>query len=113
MPHLCDVLILALMGYLATPRVSIRVNPLVIMAREAMRVVCTVPKDAQNRGLTISVENYSSSFEQLDGDQSRVTHERLISHMPCDAGDVGCRLQTSGKPDAVAIQSIVIAGCNQ
>lgn len=32
MPHLCDLFLIAIMGWLTTPRVSLHLNPLVVMA---------------------------------------------------------------------------------
>jgi hypothetical protein len=93
-------------------RVSIRVSPLVLMAGGALRVTCVVPRDARNRQLSVALSDYTSSSRQLDGDQARITHEFIFSHVPCVVEDAACQVVgTDGS--LIAKQHIEVVGCEK
>lgn len=93
------------------PRVSIRMNPLVVMAGNAARITCKVPREERNRGVTIGIANYRSSYDQIDGLDGAITHQVLFEHIPCDAGDAYCDLEDNLHGHTQARQGFQVAGC--
>lgn len=73
-------------------RVSIKATPQALMAGGAVRVTCRVPRDPSNRGLTMGLPGYLDDFVQLDGEDSRITHERTYDHVPCEVDEARCVL---------------------
>jgi hypothetical protein len=107
-------LIIALMlAFEMTPPVTVKLSSRVVMKGAAVRVTCTVPRDATNRGLTAAVVPYQSSYRQLDGDAARVTYEFLFEHIPCDAEMAICSLESQGREPIRDSLTIQIAGCEQ
>lgn len=109
-------LVLLLSGILLAatePRVTIRVNPRVLMAGAAVRVTCRVPADARNRGLTIAIADYRSSFVQINGEAGPVTSEILFERIPCAAGPAVCDLtDNQGGHEAARLPLEVVGpGC--
>lgn len=105
--------LLPVMVALAPPRVSVDVSPRVVLANGAVRVTCTVPKNADNRMLEMAIPGYSRSEYQLDGESAPITHARLIQHIPCDVDEVDCRVFTAGGQTFAAVTSLTVAGCDQ
>lgn len=93
------------------PRVSIRMNPLVLMAGSAARVTCKVPRDERNRGVTIGIADYRSSYVQIDGLDGAITHQVLFEHIPCDAEEAYCDLEDKFHGHTQARQGFQVAGC--
>lgn len=92
--------------------VSIRLPQPFAMKGEMIRVICKVPRNVENRGLTLGVENEMSSYRQLDGEAAVITHTLNVDHITCDAGLAYCDLTTSnGKTRRVA-QRIKVLGCS-
>ncbi len=107
-------LLLLLSGILLAgidPRVTIRVNPRVIMAGAAAWVTCKVPRDARNRGLTVGIADYRSSWVQIDGEAGPATSQILFERIPCGVGDAYCDLIDNQGTHAGARQPLEIAGC--
>lgn len=92
-------------------RVSIKVVPHVVMAGQPITIVCSVPRNSENRLLTIGVVDFTSHDDQLDGDEAYVTHRATFSHVPCDASLAYCLLKDSHGAQAVAKEQIVVMGC--
>lgn len=105
--------ILAVLAHLVAEdrRVSIKVSPHVVMADQAVRVQCRVVRDPANRGLFIGLSPYTSSFEQLDGEQSRVTWEETYAHVPCDVTGAFCDLRAVNSGPIVVREAVTVAGC--
>lgn len=76
-----------------------------------MRVRCTVPRDPVNRWLDYGIDGYATSGRQLDGDQARVTHEYVFTHIPCEAGPAFCSLRDARGHTRRATMSFTILGC--
>ncbi len=95
------------------PRVSIRVSSRQVMAGQAMRVQCRVPRDADNRLLEASLSNYQISQRPLEGEQAAVTHDFLFDHIPCVVDVASCAVRAVNHKDAIASVSIQVAGCEE
>lgn len=99
-------------GALSSPRVSIRAYPRALFAGGAVRVTCKVPKDATNRGLTVGIRNYRSSFVQLDGEAAPITTEITYERVPCDGEEVFCTLVDNQPKEYTVTASLIINGCD-
>lgn len=99
-------------------RVSIKA-PGVVMAGQSIRVVCTVPRHESNRGVTAAVvlrdlpDPFRSSYDQLDGAQSRITHPFVFERIPCDAIASVCVLEAQGEKEMAAVSTLQVGGCDQ
>lgn len=94
------------------PRVTVRANPRVVMAGNAVGVTCRVPRHPDNRGLTVGIDGYRSSYVQLDGEAARVTHLVTYEHVPCEAGDAYCVLADAGGRTWRAAEPVLVSGCD-
>lgn len=91
--------------------VSIRLPQPFTTAGGYIRVVCKVPRNEHNRGLTIGIEGEKNSYWQIDGEASKVTFELGVDHMSCDPGPAFCELKMdSGKTRRVQ-QAFRVIGC--
>lgn len=93
-------------------RVKIKVTPQVVMVGGAIRVTCTVPRDARNRELEVGVGFYARESRQLDGEAARVTWEFVFEHIPCVADRAVCLVHSQGLGDAFQDAPINVAGCD-
>lgn len=103
--------ILVAVAFAAVPRVTIDVNPRAVMAGGTIRLRCRVPRDEHNRKLEFGVDGYVSSQYDLEGAEARVTWERLVDHVPCDAGPAYCAVRTDDGRWTQARQDLTIGGC--
>lgn len=104
------LLVLALAAAAVEP-VSIHTSSFVVQENQAFRVTCTVPRNPENRRLVMGVEGLRSSDRQLDGDDSPVTHNLFIDHVPCGVGPAFCTLiQSNGKERKAVLAVRVIGG---
>lgn len=106
--------ILVVLAVLSTPaRVSIAVQPTVVLQNGTIRITCTVPRHPDNRWLTIAVPGYTSSTRQLDGADEKITHTMYVQHIPCDIEGAICEVTDAlGRTYPVA-RPVVVAGCAQ
>ena len=106
-------LALALLGLAASPeRVSIQVNPHVVMAGQAFWLTCHVTRDSHNRMLEYGVVNFrEGSQRQLDGERAQATWKILIEHTPCDIGPAYCALLTDDGRWTQVRMNVAVAGC--
>lgn len=98
---------------IAEPVVSIRTVPRVFLVNTAVRVYCRVPHRAENRTLTIELENYRSSGYDLDGENAPQLFERLYEHVPCEVTRATCSVVDALGKVTVAATSLQPAGCSQ
>jgi len=113
------VLFAFLLSFLATlvvlgtpPKLKAEVSPHSAMAGGTVRVTCRVARNEENRGLTIGIENYTSSLAQIWGDAGPVTFEKTFSHIPCEAGEALCQLVDYKGKITVARSNLEVAGCD-
>jgi len=105
---------LAVFVAVATPgRLACKVSAPMVMAGNSERVTCSVARNEENRGLTIGIENYTSSFAQIDGEAGRVTYEVWFKKVPCEAGAAYCQLVDSRGRIMLSHASITVAGCDE
>lgn len=71
---------------------TIALLPSVMFEGATLRVTCKVPRDDRNRGLTINLEGYTSTYIQLEGSASPVTFVRDFSKVPCEVEEVSCKV---------------------
>ncbi len=95
------------------PRVSIKVNPQVMMAGGSAWITCRVPRHAENRGVTIGIVDYRSSFDQIDGEAGAITHQILFNKIPCGVGDAYCDLVDNRAQHSVVRVPLQVAGCDE
>jgi hypothetical protein len=105
--------LLPVMIALAPSRVSVDVRPHAVIAGGAVRVTCTVPRNADNRMLEMAIPGYSRSEYPLNGDSAPITHARVMQHIPCGVDEVDCRIFTAGGQTFSAVTSLAVAGCDQ
>lgn len=92
-------------------RVTIRMNPLIVQARGSAWITCRALRDERNRGLTVGIAGYRSSYVQLDGEAAAITHQILFEHIPCDSGDAFCDLVDNRAAHAIVRQAFQVVNC--
>lgn len=103
---------LLLAAQVVAPRVYVRANPMVVMKGGTVRVTCTVPVHRLNRGVVIGLDPYTTTYKQIEGDQTRrVTYEQDFNHVPCDAEVASCTLHVNSRDDIRVIVPIQVVGC--
>lgn len=103
-------MVFALWLYLSL--LSIRINPHVLMANQAIRVTCLVEHRASNRRLIMSVEDYRTSEWELEGEAAPGVFTVLYEHVPCGTETVSCTLvEETGKATRAALP-IQVSGCD-
>lgn len=98
---------------IAPPRVSVSVTPVIVFAGKGIIVACRVPRNAANRGLDIVLVPVQSSYRQLDGMESLITHQLAFGRVPCDATGVACVLHAQGEDDQIAKLPLLVVGCDE
>lgn len=93
-------------------QLAIRVVPHTVPVGGSIRMTCTVPRAAENRGLIMQVEGHRSHYIQLEGDRAAVTHTFVFQEMPClgESLRAMCLVQPNSRR---AMTSIVVTGCGQ
>lgn len=90
---------------------SIRVNPRLLLANQAVRVTCLVQHRAENRRLIMQIEGYRSSEWELEGEAAPGMFEVLYEHVPCGTEAASCTLiESTGKATRAALP-IEVHGC--
>lgn len=74
----------------ATPPVTVRVTPQVLMGGATVFVTCRVAPHAGNRELRAGIGNYTETGRQLEGLDAPITHMFKFEHLPCDAEGAYC-----------------------
>ena len=97
---------------LSQPRVAISVNPHVLPYDAALRLTCTVPRDAANRWLQYGLGTDDVSGRQLDGDQAPSIWTVFVPHVPC-ASTAWCAVTTSAERTYTASTDILVSGCSE
>lgn len=81
------------------------------MAGGAVRVTCHVLKHLDNRGLTVALEGYRSSFDQLDGESAAITHQIVYDHVPCDVEQASCTVRDAAGRTFRDVARLHVTGC--
>lgn len=93
---------------------KIKVLGMVTQAGGDVRITCHVPRDPDNRGLEVGIENYRSSFFDMEGADAPITYEVWVKRMPCEAGAAYCFLKSNGaKVNQVVRQRLIVSGCEE
>jgi hypothetical protein len=96
---------------LSQPRVAVSVFPHVLPYDAALRMTCTVPRDAENRWLQYGLGNDDVSGRQLDGDKAPSVWTVFVPHVPC-ASTVWCAVTTNAGRTYMASTAILVSGCD-
>lgn len=106
-------MILFYLVWLALSRPVVTVTPSVIFAGGTVRVTCRVPRDARNRSVTLGLDPVTSSAHQLDGEDSRVTWDLLVTHVPCEAERAFCVVTQVNPAGRITLETpLIVAGCD-
>lgn len=105
-------ILIAVLSLMAPERVSIHAGS-VVMHGSSLRVTCRVPRHPDNRLLEIALDPYRSSWRQLDGEDSMVTHDMMFPHVPCEVFRAVCVLTTNEMKQHYAIKDVQVVGCGQ
>jgi len=89
----------------------IRVFPAILSVGGSVWVTCKVPQNAENRGLTMTIEGMRSHFIQLEGDSAPITHQFLFKEVPCLGEDYIVASCTIHPSEQRMIQYIPRIGC--
>ncbi len=76
----------------ATPPVTVRVTPSVLMGGASVYITCRVAPHSGNRELRAGIGNYTETGRQLEGLNAPITHMFRFDHVPCDAEAAYCTL---------------------
>jgi hypothetical protein len=88
----------------------IDLSPRVIFMGDDLRIVCAVPKRADNRELAMGITGFTESDHQLDGVDAPVVFQLIAHHVPCHVGPAFCvTIRTNGRETHT--RELVIAGC--
>lgn len=106
---------IATVGIFTAPaRPELTVSPRNIIAGQALRLTCKVPRDASNRRVAYGMTLVGSSERQMEGEASRVTYEMLIEHVPCEPGEAFCEVWRTGGGRPVRVsREVTTVGCDQ
>ena len=95
----------------ASERPRIIIYPTIVQEGDAARVMCRVPRDVDNRGVTWGVELWGSSSIERAGDRAPLyTREVLLVHAPCGAGPAFCAV-TRVDGTTVRVTAPLIVSC--
>ena len=103
-------LLVAMIAIVAVlPRISLVVQPHVLLREGLVRLECHLPHHPENRWLEFGLEGWSLSLRQLDGDKAAVIYTQLV-RVPCGEQVVYCLL-TDAAGHAYAARAPVLVAC--
>jgi hypothetical protein len=91
----------------------LKVSAQVIAENGSLQLTCHVPRHANNRSVELGIEGYTSSTFQLDGEDSRVTHQILFKRVPCHIGAAYCVVTDNGNYKTGTKLTVLVSGCDQ
>lgn len=104
--------LLSIFLVMASPPVSIRVDPPAVQQNASAWVTCHVPRDQNNRRLTIGVDIIKKSIIDIDGGSPTI-FKLLIPEIPCIGEIIAvCSLETTTKV-FTARQNVEVVGCSR
>ena len=109
MKYLSTLLVLALT---VDAPLRIRVSPQVVMAGGSVTVICSVPRQTDNRSIEAILNPYRASMRDLEGENAAITHRFEFSRIPCEVTEAVCRLTTNAGKSYIARQGLLVSGCD-
>lgn len=98
---------------LTADKVTVSLYPRIVQVGAAMRMTCRVPRQPDNRRLLYGVVNFRDSERQLEGENSQVTWEVFVDHVPCEIGKAYCTVVRSDGTYETSTLQPVVAGCEE
>lgn len=83
------------------------------MSGSTVHVKCRVPLDAQNRSVVWGFRLWNKSYRQLDGEESRITHETWWDRIPCEPGAAFCEVTRADRKSVAVEVTVEVIGCQR
>lgn len=113
-PTSARVAALTLMLSFAKDSPDLRVYPRAVLVNQAVRLTCRVPRHADNRRVTWGLELVTSSSRDLEGENSPITFEALVEHVPCEPGAAFCEVIRVNRDQPLrAVATLAVGGCDE
>jgi hypothetical protein len=90
---------------------TLTVYPRVFFAGSTVHLQCRITRDKDNRWVTFGFEDYRTSTEQLDGENSRAVFDVWLDHVPCEPGRAFCLVRSSQDVTSRVDVMVTVAGC--
>lgn len=100
----------------AQPPVELKINRRVLPLGADLRVIVNVPRDADNRALTIEADSEDylrSSTIPLDGDLEAYTHQFWFTHLPIGEYEVTAKVLGANGVRGSDTLSVTIVGSSK
>lgn len=84
------------------------------MSGGSVRLRCSVPHHPEHRWLEMGIDGYTSSLREVEGEDAPITHEMVITHIPC-LGAVTtafCVVTKFNRSQERALATLVVGGCS-
>ena len=107
------IVTLALIGVAAAEDPMLSVFPHATIVGGNVRITCRVPRNPRNRVVVYGFKDWTTTSRQLDGEDSRITHQILLEGVPCDPGELFCTVLRADGKDRQVVVPFTVVGCDR